>query len=199
MQPLRRSTLRHTSHIIPKIWHLSLKATRSAGRHSLFFLINSGFGVTYFTFVVNSTMVIKPSVSFILNGTGRNPLGGLRIIYEYANRLADRGWKVRVIHAARLASFPPQTFFLKRLRLRFGYLRRLLFGLYLPTDWFKINPDVKMLWIPTLEEKYIPDADVIVACPVETALFVNSYGITKGKKYYFIQGFRRLGDFNRGS
>jgi len=61
--------------------------------------------------------------------------------------------------------------------------------MYLPTSWFRINPKVKMLWTRTLEEKYIPDGDIIIACPVETASFVNSYSPAKGKKFYFIQHF----------
>jgi len=134
-------------------------------------------------------MVRKLSVSFVIGFSGSTPIGGLRIIYEYANRLADRGWKVRVIHAARLSAFSRQTPLLKRLRFQFGYYRRLLFGMYLPSSWFRINPKVKMLWTRTLEEKYIPDGDIIIACPVETASFVNSYSPAKGKKFYFIQHF----------
>jgi glycosyltransferase involved in cell wall biosynthesis len=131
----------------------------------------------------------NPSISFILNCSGRFPTGGLRIIYEYANRLDDRGWHVRVIHAARTITFPEHTPFFKRLRFQFGYLRRLLFKLYLPGSWFKMHPEVEMLWVRTLEEKNIPDAEFIVACPVETAPFVNSYSPSKGKKFYFIQGY----------
>jgi glycosyltransferase involved in cell wall biosynthesis len=46
-----------------------------------------------------------------------------------------------------------------------------------------------MLWVPSLNEFFIPRSDFIIACPVQSAFFLNSYSKKKGKKIYFIQGF----------
>ena len=42
-------------------------------------------------------------ISFVLPCSGRYPIGGFRIVYEYANRLADRGHQVSIVH---FAAFP---------------------------------------------------------------------------------------------
>lgn len=127
------------------------------------------------------------SVSFILNSHGSLPIGGLRIIYEYASRLSQKSWRVNVVHPARLTLEKLSLF--KALLFWAAFFKNSITGSFLPKDWFKINPRVKMLLVPDLREKHIPDADYIVACPVESAFFVTSYGPEKGIKYYFIQHF----------
>src|SRR3546814_16260425 len=48
-------------------------------------------------------------ISFVLPCSGRYPIGGFRIVYEYANRLADRGHQVSIVHfAAFPALMPPK-------------------------------------------------------------------------------------------
>jgi len=73
--------------------------------------------------------------------------------------------------------------------MRFHYFRLKIFKLYLPTVWFEFDPRVNMIWVPNLNERYIPDADFVIACPVLSAMFVLSYPANKGRKFYFIQGF----------
>ncbi len=41
-------------------------------------------------------------ITFILPGPGCTPVGGYKVIYEYANRLAKLGNEVTVVHPARL-------------------------------------------------------------------------------------------------
>jgi glycosyltransferase involved in cell wall biosynthesis len=133
-------------------------------------------------------MAKKPSVSFILSFWGKVPSGGLRIVYEYANRLAQRSWRVSVVHPARLQPENGLSF-IKKIQLRLGFFKNRLSGAYLPKKWFAIDRRVKMVWVPDLSERYIPEGDYIIACPVESAAFVNSYSSAKGKKHYFIQHF----------
>jgi glycosyltransferase involved in cell wall biosynthesis len=127
------------------------------------------------------------SITFVLLGNGRAPIGGYKIIYEYANRLAARGWHVNVIHPAILKQ--PKQSLIDSLKFLIVYYRRLVSKWYLPSSWFQIDKRVRMMWVLTLNEKFIPNADYIVACPVESASFVNSYSAKKGKKYYFLQHF----------
>lgn len=133
-------------------------------------------------------MTKQLSVSFILCSWGKNPVGGFRIIYEYANRLSKRNWKVNIIHPARIRPESELPFW-KKIRRVIGFYKNWLFGSYLPKKWYKISPRVKMIWVPDLREKYIPKADYVIACPVDSVDFVNSYNSDKGKKYYFIQHF----------
>jgi|WetSurMetagenome_2_1015567.scaffolds.fasta_scaffold08467_3 glycosyltransferase involved in cell wall biosynthesis len=128
------------------------------------------------------------SISFILASWGRCPSGGLRIVYEYANRLSQRNWHVTIVHPARLV--PEKNISILLIIRRFlGFYKNKCFGSYLPKKWFPIDPRVKMLWVRDLREKHIPKADYIIACPVQSADFVHSYSSDKGKKYYFIQHF----------
>jgi len=130
---------------------------------------------------------MSKSITFVLGASGKLPSGGLKIIYEYANRLSTKGWRVNVIHP-KILCLTRRSFF-KYIRFYCAYFYGLVFKLYLPASWFKIGPDVRMKWVPDLHEKFIPAADYIVACPVESASFVNSYPASKGNKYYLIQHF----------
>jgi glycosyltransferase involved in cell wall biosynthesis len=130
---------------------------------------------------------MAPSVTFILSGSGKNPVGGFKIVYEYANHLAIKGWNVTVVHPHIISSV--NQGFIKKVKLRLQFYRSSFFKNYLPLSWFKINPKVRMMLVPNLRERYIPNADYIIACPAESAFFVNSYSPKKGKKFYFIQHF----------
>jgi glycosyltransferase involved in cell wall biosynthesis len=130
----------------------------------------------------------NPSITFVLSSWGRYPIGGLRIIYEYATRLSKKNWHVNIIHPARL--FPEKEHaHLTWIRNFLGFYKNGLLGTYLPKKWFRIDPRVNMLWVRDLREEHIPKADFIIACPVNSADFVHSYLPDKGKKYYFIQHF----------
>lgn len=39
-------------------------------------------------------------ITFVLVSSGQNPVGGFKIVYEYANCLAARGHNVTIIHPA---------------------------------------------------------------------------------------------------
>jgi glycosyltransferase involved in cell wall biosynthesis len=54
-------------------------------------------------------------------------------------------------------------------------------------EWFSLK--AKMLEVPDLSQKYIPDADIVIATAWETAEWVNSYAPNKGTKFYFIQHY----------
>jgi glycosyltransferase involved in cell wall biosynthesis len=131
---------------------------------------------------------MKQSITFILNGYGPNPIGGFKIIYEYASRLSQRGWKVNVVHPWNLKKDVTSSI-LKRIENRLRFIRHKILGLYLPRKWFKIGKKVRMMCVPDLSENNIPNADYIVACPVESASYVNEYSRKKGRKFYFIQHF----------
>lgn len=46
-----------------------------------------------------------------------------------------------------------------------------------------------LVHVPTLNKRYIPNANVIIATWWETAYYINSYSITKGVKFYFVRGY----------
>jgi glycosyltransferase involved in cell wall biosynthesis len=125
-------------------------------------------------------------ITFLLDSEGHLPGGGKRVVYEYASRMAARGWKVSVIHPVVLSM--PLTFtmrffsFLRCIKWRFTKL-------YLPSAWFSMPASVRMVVVPYLSHHFIPNADYVVACPVQAAFWAKGYPVKKGEKVYFIQGF----------
>lgn len=125
-------------------------------------------------------------VTFVLPGAGYKPVGGFKVVYEYANRLTERGHRVFVIHTAN-----PWVESSSSEKIRnFGKFTAFALGAnggFKPKNWFKVAPKVDMRWVPTLAERYIPDSDAIIATSWQTAECVARYGNSKGKQFNLIQ------------
>ena len=39
-----------------------------------------------------------PIITFILPRTGEEPIGGFKVVYEYANRLAKDGYHINIVY-----------------------------------------------------------------------------------------------------
>jgi len=113
--------------------------------------------------------------------------GGVRVVFEYANRLIERGHKVKIIYPGKL--FPKINFFWRLeailRQIKYFFVYRVLNQS--EASWFPLKAQV--LRTPSLEERYIPDADIVVATANETADWVNKLPSRCGRKFYFIQGY----------
>lgn len=132
----------------------------------------------------------KPlNLTFLLPLAGTHPIGGFKVVYEYANFLAARGHSISIVHPAifridqPFAALPLKS----RLRTLREYLRHKRKGTYKPTTWFNLIPAVNLLWVPSLAPRHIPDADVVIATAWETAEWAAKYPASKGRKFYLIQ------------
>jgi len=108
--------------------------------------------------------------------------GGIKIILGYADRLVKRGHKVTVIC--------PQTSFGKRKIKGVPIVyptRSLMNFLKYKPRWIDIAANIK--YVPSYNERYIPDADIVVATAWQTAPFVKDYSPRKGRKFYLVQGY----------
>ena len=124
-------------------------------------------------------------VTFVLPGAGSVPVGGFKVVYEYANRLSERGHTVAVVHTAqpdREASTGEQ------LKKGVRFLQRNLDKSYRP-DWFELRPNVSLLWRATPAAQGVPDADAVIATAWQTAEWVADYPAAKGRKFYLIQHY----------
>jgi len=126
------------------------------------------------------------TINFILPSEGNVPIGGFKIIYKYANRLSDRGNTVILTHTQNKKS---DLFGLKKFVNILRYLKKKFLNSYGPQNWFPVNNNIKINWIPYLNNRFIPEADVVVATEWTTANPVYRFDISKGRKYYFIQSF----------
>lgn len=124
-------------------------------------------------------------ITFLLPGSGADPVGGFKVVYEYAGGLAARGHAVTVVHPASLQ--PPRSPWL-RARTRARYLRGRITGGYAPRRWFRLHPDVRTLWTPSLDPIHVPPGDAVVATAWETAETLATYPQSKGRhRLYLIQ------------
>ena len=53
----------------------------------------------------------------------------------------------------------------------------------------RITVECDLIHVPTLNGRYIPDGDVVIATWWETAYYVRSYSNKKGSKFYFVRGY----------
>jgi len=113
------------------------------------------------------------------------PVGGFKVQYEYANRLAARGHAVTVIH--------PCT--VERPR---GWKARLARASKRAADsftdqsrvgWHALGEGVRLLSVPDLREKFLPAADVTVATSWATAEMARVYSPRAGRKFQIVYDY----------
>lgn len=106
------------------------------------------------------------------------------MVYEYANRLAVRGHAVTVVHQA-LRRLDRGLWYRYWRTLR--YWERRLTRSYRPDKWFRLRPEVNVLWVPNPDSGNVPVGDVVVATSWETAESIADYPPDRGRKFYLIQ------------
>lgn len=114
-------------------------------------------------------------ITFIIPGASLS--GGIRVVFEYANRLQEKGHDVTLVYPLRMEP-APKEWFKDCIRLMFIKPK---------VDWFEIKAKVKLA--PSLSGKYIPDADVVIATWWKTAQWVNTFSKKKGEKFYLVQSY----------
>ncbi len=128
-------------------------------------------------------------VTFLMPGYVWGPSGGIRVVYEYANRLVSRGHHVTVVHPRRLKCVVPpenETAY-QWVRGRVNGFRNLL--LKPSIDWHPLDNRVNLLFVPSSDVRYLPDGDAIFAAGFPTVQSVLECPETKGEKCYLIQGY----------
>ena len=126
-------------------------------------------------------------IVFLLPGSGDRPVGGYKVVYEYANGLGRRGHDVMVVHAPYCLVGDHSPGLTLRNWANYSLRSAGAFGGFRPDKWFSVDPRVRMLWVPSLNARWIPDADVVVATAWGTAEHALEYPESKGLKFYLIQ------------
>lgn len=112
--------------------------------------------------------------------------GGMRIIFEYANRLSDKGYDVTLVSPI----FPFNPFMgkicLYYLKYRIKYAIRFLTGkIQKPQEYFETRFKIK--YIPFPAKIFVPKADVYIATSWTSSYLVSQ--LNGAKKYYFVQDY----------
>ncbi|MCD1294179.1 glycosyl transferase family 1 [Methanocella sp. CWC-04] len=128
-------------------------------------------------------------ITFIIPGIGLS--GGARVVFEYANRLIERGHEVTVVYPLLPMLLLKEPFFSK-LKRNLGAIKDIKKGNKI--SWFDLK--ARLVRVPTLHpgnvrivERMIPDADVVVATSWETTYPVSRLSDRKGEKFYFVQQY----------
>lgn len=132
------------------------------------------------------------SVCFLFPGHGNTLSGGLRVILEYANRLAEDGLDVHIAYAGSI--FWKQKSLYHKLTGIFRYVQRWLQG-YSAKKWFLLDGRIKEHWCISLNESHVPRACVYIATSPHTAIYLNTFRASC-KRLYFLQGFENWGSFS---
>ena len=127
-------------------------------------------------------------ITLILPGYSKAPIGGFKMVFEYANRLVARGHTVSIAFdcsgGARHHHEIPS--FVRKICYKFLVW-------YYP-KWFALNPKIRKICAYTgINNQELPDADIVCATAVDTSVDVAKLSTNKGKKIYFIQDFENWG------
>ena len=118
---------------------------------------------------------------FVLPMPTMRIVGGYKMVYEYANYISKKGYKVCIMYNGckgnNSRNFPRWIV----------YAIRKFLGFFGPT-WFKLDKHIDKKVIPSFDVKKIPKTKRIVATTAVSSRFINRLKID-AKKYYFIQDF----------
>jgi glycosyltransferase involved in cell wall biosynthesis len=132
--------------------------------------------------------VNQMKITFLLPGSDLS--GGARAVLEHANRLQKKGHDVSVVYPLVPLGSGTQAYQIKKFLRGVSILATNL-GKGNNVGWFDLK--ARFLRVPMLLERFIPDADIVVATWWATAYYVNKYGPSKGTKFYFIQSYETWG------
>lgn len=121
-------------------------------------------------------------IAFLLPMPTTKIVGGYKVVYEYANYLANRGNEVSIFYNS------DKGLNSKGLPKKLVYLLRCIICRKEP-KWFDLSPDIKKINVFSLKKEDFNNFDVVVATAAETAVFVNS--LTAKRKIYLIQDFEK--------
>lgn len=133
-------------------------------------------------------------ITFLLSGpAGNTPVGGYKVIYEYANRLSSDGFDVAIVYP--LYMKPPGSgfkLFLKQLFVTFYAIKDYFnYKNHVKNSWFPLHENIKELLVWDLKEKNVPKSDAFVATYYTTAKYLKEYK-SNSERFFFIQGFENF-------
>ena len=130
-------------------------------------------------------------IVFFMPRDGSKPIGGFKIVYEYANMLANDGHHVSFVYPIYIPRLNrnPIIELLRLLKSSALFLKQKIRPYYSCRDWFQLNPNVSEKSVWRLESYNFQD-DIIIATAATTAPAVSKRQTTE-VKYYFIQHFEK--------
>lgn len=130
-------------------------------------------------------------ICFVLPTDGSRPVGGIKIVYQYANGLVRRGYEVSIVHTCFMSSSRPPLM-QKIRRSVVDYVKQTLTAGWRPDGWFPLDPAIRLHWIPVLRPAFLPKADAYVATWWHTAERLAEWKMS-ARRLYLIQHLETWG------
>lgn len=126
-------------------------------------------------------------IAFVLPNATNRAMGGYKVVYQYANYMAERGHAVAILYDDTRMVKGHGPLLEPALRLRARY--------YLRTEprWFALHPSIRKKNIFVMERAELEPYDLVVATAKITADDLRRAGIAPGKVLYLIQDFENWG------
>lgn len=121
-------------------------------------------------------------INFILPFPTKRPNGGPKVMYTYANLLAEKGYEVQIYHSLNTSYTKyKKPYFLRAILHKLRKTNR--------PKWFELHSNIKSFNVKEVSNKYIPNADFIISTWWATAIEVDKLNDKKGKKINLIQDY----------
>ena len=115
------------------------------------------------------------------------PVGGIKVVVEYANRLVNDNYEVNIVCPASM--FFWRSNFRKKMYYISKYLYFIISKRYSIRRWSFLDSRVTEHWVFSLNKRNVPESDIYIATGCETALYLNDYKVNPSQKFYLIQDF----------
>ncbi|MDX2129544.1 MAG: glycosyltransferase family 4 protein [Chloroherpetonaceae bacterium] len=132
-------------------------------------------------------------LTFLMNGVSLHPVGGVKIMLEFANRLAEKGHEINILCAT--VGHP----YHKNTSLKYQLKRKGIYLLYQwgwkggpLIRWFKLHPSIRYSYVPDFRSKYLPDADFIISSSWEESLYLHRLSKSKGIGMQIMHEYERF-------
>lgn len=108
------------------------------------------------------------------------PIGGYKIMYEYANRFSKLGHDVTIVYNCEKLYYKDVLKAIRRAKMFIKFNRKV--------HWFPISKEVKRVYaLDGIKNKYYPEADYLIVCDIGSVMPIYNLDKSKGKMIYFIQ------------
>lgn len=132
------------------------------------------------------------SITFLMPPFQYSPVGGFKIVFEYANELSNEGYDVHIVYADKTKYKHLPLFLYLKL-----YLKHILFKLKFISRsakiWFPLNERITEHNVFSLDYRFVPKTDIYICTSVDTAPYLEKYPIDNNQKFYFIQDYENWG------
>ena len=121
------------------------------------------------------------NIAIVLLKRATKPIGGYKVVYEYANALSRSGDAVEIIYN--------YEYSLRKRRYLPMFIKKMIYKhMYKSSNrWFELEPTVKERLVWSFDKKDFSKYDVAIATAALTSINVSHLMVPR--KLYFIQGF----------